>query len=530
VIDHASDAAPLSHLLRVLRRGTWIIALVTCVTTATAVFFSLRQSELYKASAEVYLKSQTLAALLANVTPANEDPQRVADTQARLARVPKVAQLALERAGARDRDPNDLLANSSVSAAPDADFLNFSVTDSDPEMAVSLATAYAYAYTRYRRNIDAASLKQSRHELENEMRALQERGQQSSRLYAALAERDQELRTNELLQTSNASVARPADRAQQIQPRPLRDGILAGIFGLGFGIALAFLGDALNTRVRTAEEIQERLGLPLLAHVYEPVGRLRDGQLTMLATPYAPDAEAFRILATNLDFISLGHPTSKILITSAMRSEGKSATTANLAVAFARAGRRIAVVDLDLRSPSIDRLFGLPPDEPGVTSVALGRTTLEHALVRIPILDRDQEIPDADVNGRGRGVLEVLPSGPLPPNPADFVASADALNDMLAQLAMRAQLVLIDSPPILEVSDAMALSGRVDGILVVSRLGQTQRPVLNELRRVLDSAPARKLGFVATGGRPAELFRYGYAPPYGQPEELLESRERQRLR
>jgi non-specific protein-tyrosine kinase len=529
-MNHASDAPPLTHLLRVLRRGIWIIVLVTFVTTATAVFFSVRQRDLYKASAEVYLKSQNVAAFLSDVPPANEDPQRVADTQARLARVPRVAQIALARAGVQNREPNALLANSSVSAAPGADFLNFSVTDSNPETAASLATAYAHAYTRYRRNLDLASLTQARRELEKEMRALQAQGQQSSRLYATLAERNQQLRTNELLQTSNASVARPADGAQQIQPRPVRDGILAGIFGLGFGIALAFLGDALNTRVRSAEEIQERLGLPLLARIHEPVGRLRDDQLTMLAAPYAPDAEAFRILATNLDFVNLSHTTSKILITSALRSEGKSATTANLAVALARAGRHIAVVDLDLRSPSIDRLFGLPPNQPGLTNVALGRTTLEHALVRIPILDHDEEVLDVAVNGGGRGVLEVLPSGPLPPNPGDFVASADALKDILERLAMRAQLVLIDSPPILEVSDAMALSGKVDGVLVVSRLGQTQRPVLNELRRVLDGAPVRKLGFVATGGRAEEVFRYGYTRTYSHPGELLGTREQQRLR
>jgi tyrosine-protein kinase len=520
------DAPALNHLLRLLRRGIWIIALAAGATTAGAVYFSLRQPPRYEASAEVYLRPQNVAASVGDVVQPTFDPQRQADTQARLARVRAVAEAALEDAGAQGRDADDLLDDSSVSTPGGADFLTFSVTDSDPEMAAKLATAYARAYTEYRDDIDGASLIEARREIEQEMRALEARGEQGSPLYAELAAKNQSLRTTELLQTSNALLVRPADRAEKIQPKPVRDGVLAGLFGLGFGVALAFLADAVNTRVRNAEEVQERLGLPLLARVRESPREL-DGrrELTMLAHPRGPDAEAFRILATNLDLANVTHPTSKILTTSALRGDGKSMAVANLAVAFARGGRRIVLVDLDLRSPSIDRLFLLPPDQPGLTHVALGRITLEDALVRIPIIDSNHEV--ADIGANGAGILEVLPSGSPPPNPAEFIASAHSLNEIIWTLETEFDLVLIDAPPLLEASDAITLSTMVDGILIVTRIGRTPRPVLNELRRVLDSAPVRKLGFVATGAKGAN----GYVRTYAHriPEEHNRLRERERF-
>jgi len=506
------DAPALRHLLGLLRRGIWIITLAAGVTTAAAVYFSLRQPPRYEASAEVFLRPQSVAATVGDVVQPTPDPQRQADTQARLARVRAVAEAALEGAGVQGRDVNDFLDRSSVSTPGEADFLTFSVTDSDPDNAARLATAYARAYTEYRQEIDTASLTEARREIEREMRALEARDEDESPLYAELAAKQQRLRTTELLQTSNALLVRPADGAEQIQPRPVRDGVLAAIFGLGLGVALVFLADALNTRVRSVEEIQERLALPLLARVREPPREPgRRHELTMLARPRGADAEGFRMLATNLDLANLSHPTSKILTTSALRGEGKSTTVANLAVAFARAGRRIVLVDLDLRSPSIDRLFKIPPDQPGITHVALGRIGLSEALVRIPILDSDQELADIAANGGGRGILEVLPAGSPPPNSAEFIASADALNDILSWLAIQFELVLIDAPPLLEVSDAITLSTKVDGVLIVTGIGRTPRPVLNELRRVLESAPARKLGFVATGAKGESGYAYTYA-------------------
>jgi capsular exopolysaccharide synthesis family protein len=501
-----------------------LILLTTAVITALAVYVSLRQTRLYEASADVFLNTQNLAASLSNIQPVYVDPQRAAETQARLARVPAVAQRAINAARVRSRDASVLLAESSVTTAPSADLLSFSVTDQNRGLAVKLATAYAKAYTDYRRELDTSSLVQARREIEKRILQLRASGDRGSEIYASLVEKDQQLRTSELLQNSNAALVRPAKDAAQVQPRPARNGILAAVLGLVLGVGLAFLRDALNTRVRSAAEIQDRLDLPLLGRVPEPSRRRRGRKrLTMLEDPRAGEAEAYRILATNLDFVNLDRGASTIMITSASRGEGKSTTIANLAVAFARAGRRVVLVDLDLRRPSLASFFGLE-NGVGLAQVALGRASLASALVRIPIVEDDNAARVSE-NGAGPGFLEVLPSGPVPPNPAEF-AGSHVLTEVLARLEEGADLVLIDAPPILQVSDAMTLSTKVDGLMAIVRLPDIRRPVLDELRRVLDSAPVVKLGFVITGASADDAYGYGYGYGYAYASEGKRERER----
>ena len=501
-----------------------MILLTTAVITALAVYVSLRQTRLYEASADVFLNTQNLAASLSNIQPAYVDPQRAAETQASLARVPAVADRAVRAAHVRNRSGSELLGKSSVTPAPSADLLTFSVTDESRSLAAKLATAYAKAYTNYRRQLDTMSFVQARKEIEKRISQLQASGDRGSQIYANLVEKDQQLRTSELLQNSNAALVRAAKDAAQVQPRPQRNAILAGILGLMLGIGLAFLRDALNTRVRSAAEIQGRLDLPLLGRVPEPSRRRRGRKrLTMLDDPRTAEAEAYRILATNLDFVNLDRGASSIMITSSSRGEGKSTTIANLAVAFARAGRRVALVDLDLRRPSLASLFELG-DEVGLAQLALGRATLDNVMVRIPVLDSEAEGVRIAANGSGPGSLDVLPSGPLPPNPAEFAAS-HVLTEILTELSARMDLVLIDAPPILQVSDTMTLSAKVDAIVTLTRLPDIRRGALDELHRVLDAAPVVKLGFIVTGTSSDEAYGYGYGYGYGYASKGRKERE-----
>jgi polysaccharide biosynthesis transport protein len=510
-----------------LRRGLPIIVLTVAVGVGAAVYLSLHQTRLYQASADVFLNTQNPATSVSNVQPVSEDPQRAAETQASLARVPAVAKRALAAVGLPDRAPSALLARSSVTPSSTADILSFSVTDESRALAARLATAYARAYTNYRRQLDTGALIQARQEIEQRIDELRASGEQGSALYANLVEKDQQLRTAELLQRSNAALVRSAGNATQTQPKPERNGILAGVLGLMLGVALAFVRDALNTRVRSAGEIQERLDLPLLGRVPEASRRRRGRrQLTMLNDPQAPEAEAYRILATNIDFVNLDRGASSIMITSASRGEGKSTTIANLAVAFARAGRRVALVDLDLRRPSIGSLFGLA-EGAGLTHVALEHATLENALVRLPLGEAASALARVSANGSGPGFLDVLPTGPLPPNPAEF-ASSHVLTEILMRLAEGRDLVLVDAPPILQVSDTMTLSAKVDAIVAVARLPNVRRGQLDELRRVLDSAPVVKLGFIVTGTSGEDGYGYGYG--YGSGYAAEGRRERERVR
>jgi polysaccharide biosynthesis transport protein len=490
------------------------VLLTTALVTAAAYFVSERQEKLYEASADVFLGTQNLGAVLTNAPQPSVDPVRAAQTQAELARVPDVARRALAGAKVSNRTPAELLQESSVSASPDSDLLTFTVTDRDPETATRLATAYARAYTSYRRELDTAALVRARREVERRLAELKADRAVGSAAYANILDKDQQLRTMELLQASNVLLSRSADSAAQVQPKPIRNAILGGVLGLALGIGLAFLRDALNTRVRTGAEVESRLGMPLLGRIPEPPRRWRPGKrLIMLAHPHTPAAEAFRVLATNLDFVNLDRGARTIMVTSARRGEGKSTTVANLAVAFARGGRRVALVDLDLRRPTIATFFSLK-GRPGLTEVALGHTGLDEAVAKIGVLD-DSELNLRAGNGSLDGMLHVLPSGPLPPNPPEFL-SHHGLSEVLDQVTERADLVLIDATPLLDLSDAMALAARVDAVLVVARMDNLRRPVLDEMSRVLSGVPVVKLGFVLTGtkadgGYGYDGYGYGYS-------------------
>jgi Mrp family chromosome partitioning ATPase/capsular polysaccharide biosynthesis protein len=530
----------LRDYLDVVRRRRWIILPVVVLVPLAAVAFSLQQTRLYQESAQVLLSSQNLASQLTGTqqTGIQQDPVRIAQTQADVARVPAVAQSVFRRVSGTGLTVQAFLSDSSVSAAADADILTFDVTNHDPNIARRLADAYASAYTDYRRELDTASIVRALAGVNLRIKELAHGGAARSALYTSLVGRQETLATMEALQTSNASVVKTADHATQIQPKPTRNGILGLALGIVLGIGLAFLWEALDTRVRTAQEIGQRLGgLPLLARI--PAPRRKRGVeqgLAMLANPSGAQAETFRMLRTNLEFVTLGRNDRTVMVTSAIEQEGKSTTIANLGVALARAGRRVVLVDLDLRRPSLDKLFDLTG--PGLTQVALGHVSLYQALARIAITDPHPAHPsgangsgngNGNGNGHGetrvlKGILEVLPSGPIPPDPGEFVGN-QAVAAVLEQLRFHADVVLIDAPPLLRVGDAMTLSQKVDGVIVVASMRTARRQVLDELARQLETSSARVLGFVVTGAGEDGAYsgygyaEYGYAQPVASPDE-----------
>ena len=514
----------LRDYLHVVRRRKWIILQAVILVPLVAVAFSLRQRSMYSASAEVLLPTQNVVSALNGVNDPTvyQSPDRRAQTQADLARVPAVARDTLHRVGLK-RSVTDFLNHSSATAKTNADLLELTVEDHRPELARRLATAYAEAFSAYRAQLDIAPYANARRQANAELGALAAANNVGSPAYQALVTKRAQLDTTMALLTKNAVPVKAADSSTQVQPRPVRNGVLGLVLGLVLGIALAFLREALDTRVRSSEEIEERLGLPLLARIPEPPRRLRKhDKLVMLAEPHGAQAETFRLLRTNLDFVRLANAPRTILVTSALAREGKSTTSANLAIALARAGRRVALVDLDLRRPAFDRLFDLN-GHPGVTEIALRQAELEDVLVPLVFTtpERNGAAPIAASNGAAngngqriqRGELVVIGSGPLPPNPGEF-AGSPAIARVLEELRRHFDTVVIDTPPALQVGDPMSLSSHVDAVLVVCRLDMLRRPMLTELRRTLDASPAEKLGFVLTGAESEDGYGYGYGSAY----------------
>lgn len=505
-----TEIRSLRDHLQVLRRRKWLILQAVLIVPTLAVLLALRQDAVYQASSEVLLNTQNLALSLTGTSDplSTRTPERIAETQAQLARVPEVAKRVLERAGVRDRTPEDFLAASAVVPRTNADLLILTVNDGDPALATRLASIYAQEYTKYRSALDTASYTRARLEVEREIARLERRNERDSALYASLVEKQQQLRTIEALQTANASVVRDAGRAYKISPRPKRNGILGLALGVILGLGLAFLREALDTRVRTTEEIEHVLGMPLLARIPAPRRDLqRANRLVMVAHPSSSEAEAYRILRTNFDFFNLDAGARTVMVTSAVSQEGKSTTIANLAVALTRAGHRVVLVDLDLRRPILGRFFNLA--QPGASDISLTREPLEQV-----VLDYGEERPESDDGEQRQGSLEVLTSRRMTQGAGEYVGSEE-LGRILEMLRDRADIVLVDAPPLLLLGDALQLSAKVDAIIVVTRLGVVQRQMLPDLRRALDGCAAAKLGFVLTGADREDTYRYAYGYGYG---------------
>ncbi len=200
--------------------------------------------------------------------------------------------------------------------------------------------------------------------------------------------------------------------------------------------------------------------------------------LITLTDPRSPISEAYRTLRTNLSFSSLDEPIRTLVVTSAAPEEGKSTTIANLAVTMAQGGKKTILVDCDLRRPTLHEIFNLPA-EPGLTNLLLE--------------DSDQQlVHDTEVKG-----LQVLTSGPLPPNPADLLGS-QKIDQIISQLASSADIVLFDAPPVIAVTDATVLGSKVNGVLLVINAGKTRREHAARARELLDRANVRIIGAALT--------------------------------
>ncbi|MDW8339660.1 MAG: CpsD/CapB family tyrosine-protein kinase, partial [Thermoleophilia bacterium] len=301
------------------------------------------------------------------------------------------------------------------------------------------------------------------------------------------------------------------------------------------GIGLAFLIDRLDTRIRSSEVAEAVVGAPVLGELPAPPP-LPEGartRVTMLDFPYGAYAEAVRKLRANLEFANLDPGARVLMITSAVAGEGKTTVACDLAVALARSGRSVTLCDLDPREPSLHVMFGLE-DRRGLVEVAFGAESLERALVPVrwwaserlahnqpsfslasTSLESDTDdlvVPPRADAATPRGSLSVLPLGRRrPPSPAEFVGSG-AVRQLVAELARTSDFVILDTPPLLPVSDALTISEYADAALLVCGLETSRRPTLRNVRRILAAFPARVLGLVVTGIEPPP--EYG---PYFEP-------------
>lgn len=444
----------LSDYLRILRKNWLILIALTLLGLATMGGYTLSRTPVYESSSIIFVSTQA-GNTAAELQQGSTFTQARINTYVGLATTPLVLSPVIA-----DLDipvTSEALAERvKASAAPNSTLITVSVADTDPERAATLADAIA------------RSLSEAVPALEPEASD----GSSPVRL-------------------SLVSSAQPA--AQPSSPNaPLN--VALGIFiGLAAGIATAALRTALDTKVRTIRDAESITHAPGIGAIAYDV-KARERPLIVHADPLSPRAESFRALRTNLQFLDMGGR-SCFVITSSIASEGKSTTTINLAIALADAGNRVALVDADLRKPSVADYLGIEGGA-GLTDVLIGRAAVD----------------DVMLPWGGRSLF-VLPAGKIPPNPSELLGS-QKMGSFLAALEEDFDVVLCDAPPLLPVTDAAILARMTSGAIMVVSAGRATKHQLAGATEALNTVGAKLAGFVMsmvpTRGPDSYYSTYGY--------------------
>jgi capsular exopolysaccharide synthesis family protein len=269
------------------------------------------------------------------------------------------------------------------------------------------------------------------------------------------------------------------------RPKPTLYTLVAAMLGLGIGLGLAFLRDRLDDRLRTPEEVEAIFDLPILARIPHR-GRHERSVIAF--------KEAYRVLRTNLEFARTGEPVRSIAVTSGSEGEGKTTTVSELAMAIAEVGREVIVVEGDLRRPNLQRMLvdWEEPLWPGLSNYLVEAVPLDDA-----------------IHPTGQPKISIVPAGPLPPSPSALLESRRA-RELVAGLSERADVVLIDCPPLNIAADASVISRLVDGVIFLLDLSSSKEKRVRDGLRQLQAVKAETLGFVLNRDASAQASRYEY--------------------
>ena len=498
----------LRDYLTIIRRRKAVIILAVLLVEAAALTVSYLKTPLYQGTAEVVLQPRTEAVFGNNV--AIGDPKRAIETEIRI--------LESQPVKAKVREQIGVSPDIDAGAITDTDVIRIQARSVSAKQAADIANAYANSYIDYRRQQSVDSLKAAADKIGESVASLNREiasapeGQRDALIQSkgALEERLQQLRVEAELKSGGAELVTSAIvPVTPVEPKPVRSALLGALVGLMLGIGLAFLVEYLDDSVKTKDDFERVVGggVPVIGLI-PSISSWRakdDAMVISISDPRSPAAEAYRTLRTSIQFLALDQPMRTLQVTSANAREGKTTTLANLGVSLAKAGQRVAIVCCDLRRPRVHEFFGLSNDT-GLTSVLLGKVPLTGAL---------QEVPD-------QNRLFLLASGPLPPNPSELLSSKRTI-EVLTSLQNEVDIVLLDSPPLLPVTDAIVLSGRVDATLLVSVSGSTTLKEAARAAELLRQVDAPLVGLVLNGVD--EDGSYGYGSQYYRDEKSGSGRE-----
>lgn len=496
--DGSPRRGGLETAARALRRRLWPVLICVVLVPVAAFAWSATRPKEYQATAQLLLRNLNLdqklfgASSFGGVT----DPQREADTNLRLVSLPAVAARTAARVpGLTPAVVRDIVE---VTAEGQSDLIGVTATDGDPRRAARIANTFAGEYIRFRRSADRSQVAGAVGLVQDDLAGLTPAQQQGPR-GQQLAKQVQQLKVLTAVQTGNAELVQPATPPLVAsKPTPKRDAIIGLLAGILLGLALAFLLERLDTRLKETEDVEDVFGLPVLTEL--PESRAVAGGRQSRIVSEGPEAEAFALLRASLRYFTVERDVRSVVVTSPAPQDGKTTVALNLAAAAARAGEDVLLIEADLRRPVLSRRLELPPTA-GLSGALARGGDLRDGLIAL-------ELPAADGSEDSPTVLDVLAAGPIPPNPAQLLESA-GMRSLLEEAERLWDLVVIDTPPTTAVPDTVPLMSWASGVLVVCRLGRTRRGAAAKVRHQLESMNARALGTVVNGSK-TSLAYYEY--------------------
>lgn len=495
-----SVRAPLQTLVTVMRRQWRLMLLCVVLVPATSLAFSLTQDERYTGSALLLFRDPALDDKLfgSSFFPVAEDPARQAATNVRLVSLTAVAERTAAALNRQGLSAGQISQSVSVSQEGESDVVEIEAEAGDPQLAADIANTFATEYIGFRTEADRARIREAQALLDAQIAELsptEQAGPEGQRL----REGSQELEVLSSLQTGNAELVQEASApASPSSPKTRRNVVLGLLVGIMLGAALAFLRDQLDRRLRDADEAQEIYGRPILATI--PKAASMSGRNAIrLHQPHDAANEAFRMLRTNLRYFNVDRRVDSVLVTSATPQDGKTTVSWNLALSEAEGGKRVLLIEADLRRPTISASMEATKPEGGLSLVLSDEQAFEDALIEV-------EAEAAGGTSTG-GHMDVLVAGPLPPNPTELLES-ERMQLLLRDARRSYDLVVVDTPPAGQVADAIPLMARVSGVVVVVRLDQTERPAAANLHDELTQLDAPVLGIVVNGAAATDSYYY----------------------
>ncbi|MEM7111868.1 MAG: polysaccharide biosynthesis tyrosine autokinase [Chloroflexota bacterium] len=490
----------IRQYMYLLRRWLWLIVLTALVAGVIAYVTSARQEPIYGASTTLFVvedANSNYSSLLANERLASSYAERMTNHY--------VLQATINSLNL-DISVEDLKKSLAVSALSQTNLLVLTVEHTDPVVAADLANGVSQAFIerndaqRFERYV--ATKERLTSELESvdgeiaRVELLQEREQRKEspdeafirqtnetllRLHDTQSSLNQNLENFRLVEIKQEShivideFAQPEERP--LRPNVLSNTLLATMAGLLLGIGIIFLFDYVDDTVHGPDDMEEIVGLSTLGTLELLRANKATEALVVAREPRSPAAEAYRQIRTNIQFINPDQESKTILVTSTNPNEGKTTVAANLATALAQSGKKVILVDCDMRRPTLNKLLEIP-DKRGLSNLIM-RGACDPNYIYSTL------VPN----------LKLIQAGRIPPNPAELLGS-ERMNILISWLKTRADYVIIDSPPVLPVTDAVILSQIVDTTLFVVSAAQTRYPALIESLERLDAVGSAIAGVV----------------------------------